>query len=420
MLAEARDKAPKSFRPVAQRSGSGWTWRQLWLDAHLYLGLSVGTLLVIFGITGSILVFWIEIDEWLNPELLTVTAPMQGKSTYQPLHKIIRAAEHGAAPDSKLTTIYSPRNSEGVFAVYASQTSGDWQRIYVDPYRAQVTGIRSYGANEWIPNYLMDIIFKLHFALLLGANGSTLVAICALLLLISLITGLIVWWPLTGKWRKSLTIKRRAGSVRFNYDLHKTFSIYLFPILGAVLLSGVYMNLNEAFVWVTQQFSPATRGSQHLLVSVPIPGASPIDAERAWTIATEYYPDGELNGIHLPDSIRGVYTVNQRNVPRLSAYWSERQIAIDQYSGEILDARAPDKRRSAGETFLDWQWPLHSGKAFGWPGRILIFLCGLSCPVIYITGVIRWLQKRRAKTKLNKRQPGGAITRQAKLLHDPD
>lgn len=130
----------------------------------------------------------------------------------------------------------------------------------------------------------------------------------------------------------------------------------------------------------------------------------PISAERALDIATQQHPDGEFGGMFMPGNAEGVYIVTQKEVPELSAFWSERQIAIDQYSGEILDVRAPDTRRSAGETFLDWQWPLHSGQVFGWPGRILIFLCGLACPVIYATGVIRWLQKRRVKVK-NPRHP---------------
>ncbi|MCE7916710.1 MAG: PepSY domain-containing protein, partial [Nitrosomonas sp. PRO5] len=244
------------------------SWRQLWLSIHLYLGLFIGALLVILGLTGSIAVFWVEIDEWLNPELLTVTVPeqkntAQGAPVYRSLDEIVSVARQAATPDSRITTVYGARNSEAVYAVYASQPSGAWQRIFVDPYRAQVTGVRSYGANEWIPNYFMDVIFQLHFSLLLGMNGQTLVAICALLLLISLITGLIVWWPASGQWHKALTIKWGAGPVRFNFDLHKTLSFYLFPVLGAVLLSGVFMNLNEPFVWVTQLFSPATRQPQH-------------------------------------------------------------------------------------------------------------------------------------------------------------
>ncbi|TXI39069.1 MAG: PepSY domain-containing protein [Nitrosomonas sp.] len=77
--------------------------------------------------------------------------------------------------------------------MYANRESGDWQRIFVDPYQAKVTGVRNYGADEWIPDYLMDFIFQLHFSLLLGANGFVIVAVAALLLIISLITGLIVW-----------------------------------------------------------------------------------------------------------------------------------------------------------------------------------------------------------------------------------
>jgi len=42
------------------------------------------------------------------------------------------------------------------------------------------------------------------------------------------------------------------------------------------------------------------------------------------------------------------------------------------------------------------QWPLHSGQAFGMTGRILVFLTGLACPVLFVTGMMRWRQKRRA------------------------
>jgi uncharacterized iron-regulated membrane protein len=32
-------------------------------------------------------------------------------------------------------------------------------------------------------------------------------------------------------------------------------------------------------------------------------------------------------------------------------------------------------------------------------GRLLVFATGLACPVLFVTGVIRWLQKRRATRK---------------------
>jgi len=66
---------------------------------------------------------------------------------------------------------------------------------------------------------------------------------------------------------------------------------------------------------------------------------------------------------------------------------------MDRYSGKILDVGDPTIG-TAGEVFTHWQW---SGQAFGMTGRILMFLSGLACPVLFVTGVIRWLQKRRAK-----------------------
>jgi uncharacterized iron-regulated membrane protein len=167
------------------------------------------------------------------------------------------------------------------------------------------------------------------------------------------------------------------------------------------------MNLNQPFVNVTQWFSPVTRDAPTRLTSSPAGGRVPIGPVEAWQIATSRYPGGELYGIFPPSTPTGVYLVSHRRVPGLSAFWSERWVAIDQYSGAILDVRAPDTRRTAGETFLDWQWPLHSGQAFGWPGRLAVFVGGLACPIIYVTGVLMWRRKRRSRCSGRTRLEGG-------------
>jgi uncharacterized iron-regulated membrane protein len=179
------------------------------------------------------------------------------------------------------------------------------------------------------------------------------------------------------------------------YDLHKTAGVYSGVVLLAVLLSGVYMNLPTQFVWTVQRFSPATRGEDSTPTSAVLPETAPIGLDRAVALAQAQYPEGKLNWVALPRSETGTYTVSFRDVPELSHFWSERHISIDQYRGAVLDVRAPNTRRSAGETFIDWQWPLHSGQAFGMTGRILVFLTGIACPMLYATGFIRWRQKRR-------------------------
>jgi hypothetical protein len=44
--------------------------RKVWLKLHLYLGLFGGGLFVLTSLTGSFLVFYKAIDEWLNPALM--------------------------------------------------------------------------------------------------------------------------------------------------------------------------------------------------------------------------------------------------------------------------------------------------------------------------------------------------------------
>jgi uncharacterized iron-regulated membrane protein len=48
-----------------------------WLTVHKYVGLCLGAVFVVVGLTGSILAFWQAIDESLNKELLMVAVPNQ-------------------------------------------------------------------------------------------------------------------------------------------------------------------------------------------------------------------------------------------------------------------------------------------------------------------------------------------------------
>jgi uncharacterized iron-regulated membrane protein len=52
---------------------------------------------------------------------------------------------------------------------------------------------------------------------------------------------------------------------------------------------------------------------------------------------------------------------------------------------------------TAGDTFLAWQFPLHSGRAFGLTGRILICVTGLVVAMLSVTGLVIWLKKRRRR-----------------------
>lgn len=377
--------------------------RKRWLSVHLWLGLLLGFFLAVFGITGSILVFYEEIDNVLNADLKTVQTPAQGEAAYHTLAEIQNAAVTAMPPQAKLGFVDYPADATSsykfgfVIPTAVADEKDQWQ-VHVNPYTAQVLGKHLIKKAENIfPNAFIPFVFQLHFALLASETGGIIVGIMGVILLFSVFTGLIVWWPLTGHWRRVLSIKRRASVERFNHDLHQTSGLYIFPILFAVLLSGVYMNLPNQFMALVKQLSPGTQGFMDNPHSLSAQGRKPIGLAQALTIVRSQYPEGRVDWLNNPDDEAGVYTIGISGVPDLSRFWSERQVFVDQYNGMILKVQDPRTRRTAGQTFIEWQWPLHSGKAFGWTGRILVFLSGLACPVLFITGVIRWLQKRRAK-----------------------
>ncbi len=377
--------------------------RKIWLDVHLWLGLLLGFFLALFGLTGSILVFYEEIDTLLSPELFVVQAPPQGEAAFRPFADIQAAAASVMPTNAKLGFVDYPGDAQTSYRLAYNVPSAvpdkpDVWKVYVDPYQAKVLGKQSIDkADAILPSALTPFIFQLHFALLAGETGATVVGIIGVLLVFSVLSGLILWWPLTGSWRRVLTIKPRAGVERFNHDLHQVAGFYTFPVLFAVLLSGVYMNLPNQFMTLVKQISPGTQGFMDSPQSSPAHDRAAITLAQALDIARSRYPEGRLNWMSFADGDTGTHRISIKEVPGLSYFWSERLVTVDQYSGAVLQVDDPATRRTAGQTFIDWQWPLHSGKAFGWTGRILVFITGLACPLLFVTGVIRWLQKRRAK-----------------------
>jgi uncharacterized iron-regulated membrane protein len=378
--------------------------RQIWLCVHLWLGLVLGLFLSIFGITGSILVFHAEIDELLNPTLLTIAQPV-GNPDYKSLSDIFQAGIL-SIPKGSLEFADYPRNSEAVFKLsfteeLATDQTQSWE-VYVDPYRANVIGKRLISdSNSLFPKTFINFIFKLHYALLIKSHdvSTVVVGLSSALLIISVLTGLIVWWPLTGRWYQALTVKPKSGSVRFNYDLHKVTGFYASLVILPVLFSGIYMVLPHNVVPVLELFSPVTY--RYWFQSTPTPDAEPITMAQAVAIADNRYPTGRPDWIYGATTTDSTYTVCKNGVEESGSNLQRRCVVMDRYSGKILDVDDP-AIGTAGEAFTQWQWPLHSGQAFGWTGRLLVFLTGLACPVLFVTGVIRWLQKRKAAQKVRR------------------
>ena len=76
----------------------------------------------------------------------------------------------------------------------------------------------------------------------------------------------------------------------------------------------------------------------------------------------------------------------------------------DGRDGRLLGDRQPWKGTGA-DLFVRAQFPVHSGRLLGLPGRNLISVMGLVVAALAVTGVAIWHRKRRARHGLLDREP---------------
>jgi len=62
----------------------------------------------------------------------------------------------------------------------------------------------------------------------------------------------------------------------------------------------------------------------------------------------------------------------------------------------VLSQNVPWKG-TAADVFVQLQFPLHSGRILGMPGRIMKSLMGLMVAMLSVTGIVIWERKRRSR-----------------------
>jgi uncharacterized iron-regulated membrane protein len=368
------------------------TLRKILLKIHLYISLWLGGLLVIAGITGSILVYDHALDQLLNAESMLIEQPgNQSKSiadlitSANLLSPIKSAPSHiqlPASPDEALIIRYqmpAEANHKG--------HNHHFYELMMNQYTGEVIGQRDQF------NSLMIMVLKLHFNLFADETGQLIMGITSLLTLFLIITGIYLWWPKLSQLKKALTIKKNASLTRFNFDLHKTIGIYTAIVLFSVSLSGVHFNMPYIFRPIVNFFSPLDN-MRSVVVSENISNIA-IPTEAAITIAEQTFPGIKVQRVSFPSNNQGVYVVSGKQLDEINEKGTT-QLSIDQYSGKVLKVKDPHQL-SAGNAFLNIQLPLHNGEILGEPGRVLVLIAGFAPLLLMITGVTHWLKKRRSK-----------------------
>jgi len=358
------------------------------ITLHKYAGLLFGLLLSLTGITGSLLVFDHTLDEVLTPE----TVQLETSNNQASLQAVLNAAQAAVANGTEPTRLYLARQpgSPHVVRFPPLQDAPGPLEVSVAPSDAKALAVRTWG------QYPMSWIYRLHYRLLAGTAGKYIVGVGGISLLFFCVSGLVLWWPRRGRWRRALTIKRHSGRYRFNYDLHKTTGFYMLPLLLVIAFSGVTLVFHKATEKLVGAILPLEKHS----IPPAAPGTQTLSVDQIVAIGQRVFPEAELKRIYLPQSPTDSYRLafNRPGEP-----WTNHAVSglwIDPYNGQVLEKR--DYRTMAsGSKFLAWLFPLHNGDALGLIGRWLVLICGWLPGLLFITGVYMWWRKRHVIRRSN-------------------
>ncbi|MDF3832488.1 PepSY-associated TM helix domain-containing protein [Cupriavidus basilensis] len=371
--------------------------RVVFVKIHLYIGLWLGLFFIMLGLTGAAIAWRDEIDVLLNPELLAASAetPLPvAPATVQAVTDKLQGDPRYGRPG----LLMLPAAPHDVFVAWyplkGPPSAGRSRQVMVDPVTLAVKGERVWGEPGLSRPLLMPTLFQLHHYLLSGETGRTILGIAGMLLLVMVIGGVVLWWP---RFRlraivQAFRISHGGSWSRFNYSLHRAGGILVAPVLATIAFSGWYLNLPK---WVTPLVaSVATVTPPGKPVSAPAPAGTPqLGAAQAVSTAQALYPAALVTRVSFPRKAGDPFEVRVRQPGEVRQGSGATRIWLDAHTGRRLGARDP-MDAPAGDTFLNWMYPLHTGEAFGLPGRIFISVFGLVPLLFAVTGVLIWWKRR--------------------------
>ncbi len=277
----------------------------------------------------------------------------------------------------------------------SARPEGEAWVTLVDPRTARVTGEHRDDHN-CAPGggSFMSLMLQVHTALLLGPHGVHVVGAVAVLALLSVVSGLWLWWPPTGRLRHALAFKWNGSRARRLYDLHKHAGFCSACALIVLLGTGLYLTWPKPIEAAVSLVSPFAAWPGDVR-SEPAAGRAPLSLSQAVAAADLVFSDGQIMGVSLPAGPADTYCVRRRAPGEVTRAYTHRQVWIDQYSGGVRAVTDP-RTYNAGTKFLEWQYPVHSGEAFGLVGELAVFAAGLVPALLFVTGIIRWRAKRRS------------------------
>ncbi len=338
---------------------------------HLWLGLSLGLVLALVALSGSVLIFDEPLFAAAHPELTARPLPdlaAQGRALAHVLASPLANDLRGLSlPDADLPVWAA--GAKGGDRYYFDASSGDLLLHRVKSDDVLLT--------------LMDW----HTHLLAGAAGETVLGVVAFAGLFMLFSGVWLYWP--GRQRALKHLKPHANPPVLRWaSLHRFIGVAALPLLIVMIGTGTTMAYRGA-VRTGLMAMFGEKGAR----PPTLPMAAAIDWPSILTHAQAAAPDAQLTRLMLPARGSGTIAVRLRrpgewNPAGRSTLW------LDPATARVVGGDDAT-RLGTGARLANALFPIHSGAVGGMTWRVVACVTGVLPMGLLVTGFLFWRARKR-------------------------
>jgi uncharacterized iron-regulated membrane protein len=328
--------------------------------------------MMVLGATGSLTEFETELDRSLHPRLSCVT----------PGARVLSLAEIGDAISRRFS-------GEPIVAYLPSLSPNlSWQVVlprgvaYVNQYTGEVLGVRNRGQT------FLGYVRALHVHLSGGVLGRNVLKWSGSAMLLSLASGVYLWWPL-----KQVRVQGKWGSRRLWFNMHNAIGIFSLLPLALLAATGTVLGFEDQLAPLIYKLTRSN--PMHVTrAAVPQPpsGAKAITPDEAVAIARLQMPGAVPYRLQIP-KYGGLYVVALL-YPQERVAGGSNFVALDPFDGNVVSL-SRSSEMSRGDWFLAMNEAIHTGNILGMPSRIAACFASAMVLVQASSGLLMWLYRSR-------------------------